>query len=576
MAVLGLSCLRWSTAAAGVQPGQDSLLVALGKVLTAHHYHPASINDAFSEQVWRTFLHTLDPSDNVFCQEDIDQLRPFAHRLDDELEGRQTFAFLPAVTALYQHRLAAALEADSALALQPFQYHVHDQVRADGGTGQGYAATEKGWRERRAMALKYLALQYRSALQKGALADSSDAVQEAASRQKAIADISARYHKLLALTNTAELFEILVGAICHQMDPHTDYFPPAVATAPSAMGAVADRMKSNMLLGTALIHRNGHLYGYIVLPAFYLDTVRGFRCAEDMAKALASMDSSHVEGLIIDLRNNSGGSLLEVQAMVGMLVKGEAVVQLKGKDMEPALLKSTTAQPIYNGPLAVLVNSQTASAAELFTAAMQDYGRAVICGSPTFGKGTVQRPFPVGNAQGYVKVTFEQLFRVNGSSTQLRGVTPDLLLPDIYQFGRAREATKPQVLPWDSIPPAHITRWAGAPQVARLKATYAHRVMDDTLYATITQKNNWLAAHDTAVAPLEVAAYLQFAAARQQTIVALNQLLKLPAARQDQASPASFSFMEDAAAYQRWLHLVQADLFVHATTGVLEAWVSGS
>lgn len=575
MAVLGMSCLRWSTATAGVQPGQDTLLVSLGKVLKAHHYHPANIDDAFSAQVWRTFLHTLDPSDNVFCQEDLDQLRPFEHRLDDELEGRAPFAFLPAVTALYQHRLAAAMKADSVLALQPFRYHAHDQVRADGGSGQGYAATEKVWHERRAMSLRYLALQYRSALQKGPLADSSDAVQEATARRQATADITARYRKLLALTNTPELFDILAGAICHQMDPHTDYFPPAAAAAPSAMGAVADRMKSNMLLGTALIHRNNHLYGYIVLPAFYLDTVRGFRCAEDMAKALVSMDSSHVEGLIIDLRNNAGGSLLEVQAMVGMLVKGEAVVQLKGKDLEPALLKSTTAQPIYNGPLAVLVNSQTASAAELFTAAMQDYGRAVICGSPTFGKGTVQRPFPVGNAQGYVKVTFEQLFRVNGSSTQYRGVTPDLLLPDLYQFGKSREATRPQVLPWDSIPPAHITRWEGAPQVAQLKAS-VHRLMEDTLYAAITQKNNWLAAHDTAMVPLEVAAYLQFAAARRQNLEALNQLLKLPAARQDQASPASFSFMEDAAAYQRWLHLVQADLFVHATTGVLEAWVAGS
>ena len=128
---------------------------------------------------------------------------------------------------------------------------------------------------------------------------------------------------------------------------------------------------------------------------------------------------------------------------------------------------------------------------------------------------------------------------------------------------------------WDSIPPAHITRWEGAPQVAQLKAS-VHRLMEDTLYAAITQKNNWLAAHDTAMVPLEVAAYLQFAAARRQNLETLNQLLKLPAARQDQASPASFSFMEDAAAYQRWLHLVQADLFVHATTGVLEAWVAGS
>jgi hypothetical protein len=545
LAVLVFSCLRLS---AWEQPDKGALLVSLGKILKEHHYSPKTIDDHFSGRVWSAFIHELDPLKNIFQMSDIIALKRYEHRIDDEIAGRAPFEFLPAVTTIYQRRLTEAIQTDSLICTRPFQFNDHDQIRPDGSTGNDYPTSKAALENSRTMLLKYLALQYWFSLSKDKTALEQDA------RAKAFADMSSRLHGLLRMINTEALFTNFAEVICHEMDPHTDYFPPAPAAVAST-NQVADRMKSNMLLGTAIIHRDDKVYGYICLPSFYLDTVRGFHCSEDMTKAVVAMDSSGVDGLIIDLRNNPGGSLLEVQAMVGLFVKGEAVVQLKTRDQEPILLKSTTPQPLYNGPLVVMVNSQTASAAELFTAAMQDYGRAVICGSSTFGKGTVQRPFAIGD--GFVKVTFEQLFRVTGSSTQLKGITPDIRLPDIYRFGQVREKEKPAVLPWDSIPPANITRW---PQL---------HFMREEQYATINQKNNWLAAHDTASVPLNVDDYMLFAAARQENMNALNQLLKIPTEKQDMVSPASFTFMKEPVAYQRWLALVRSDWFVNTAVGVL-------
>lgn len=140
---------------------------------------------------------------------------------------------------------------------------------------------------------------------------------------------------------------------------------------------------------------------------------------------------------------------------------------------------------------------------------------------------------------------------------------------ELYWFGQVREAEKPAVLPWDSIPPANITRWPGAPDLHLLK-----EIAGGYQYAAIDQKSNWLAAHDTAAVPMDVVGYIQFAAARQENINELNQLLKIPVGKQDKVSPASFPFMKEPVAYQRWLAFVQSDWFVNTAVGVLAGWVA--
>ncbi|HEY0272298.1 MAG TPA: carboxy terminal-processing peptidase, partial [Chitinophaga sp.] len=144
-----------------------------------------------------------------------------------------------------------------------------------------------------------------------------------------------------------------------------------------------------------------------------------------------------------------------------------------------------------------------------------------------------------------------------------------ILLPDIYKPGQVREAAKPAVLPWDSVKPARITRWQNAPDLRCLAAKAGRRQLEDTLFAAIQQQNTWLAAHDTAAVPVSVDGYRQFAAARREHVNTLNQLLKVPTGKQDNVSPASFTFMKEPVAYRRWLALVQLDLYVHTVVGVL-------
>ncbi len=205
--------------------------------------------------------------------------------------------------------------------------------------------------------------------------------------------------------------------------------------------------------------------GYIKLPRFYADFNRqeGRRCAEDVAKELEKLKNKNVKGIILDLRNNGGGSLRDVVEMSGLFIEEGPIVQVKARGRSPEVLADTDPQVQYDGDLIVMVNSYSASASEILAAALQDYGRAVIVGSKsTFGKGTVQRFFDLDNAiRGYsevkplgeVKLTIQKFYRVDGGSTQLRGVVPDIILPDRFQYIEVGEKDHEYAMKWTEIEP---------------------------------------------------------------------------------------------------------------------------
>jgi carboxyl-terminal processing protease len=205
--------------------------------------------------------------------------------------------------------------------------------------------------------------------------------------------------------------------------------------------------------------------GYITLPKFYADfeNPNGRSCAEDVEIEVKKLMQANVKGIILDLRNNSGGSLSDVVQMSGLFIENGPIVQVKGRSADPYELKDKDEKVVYTGPLIVMVNTQSASASEILAAAMQDYGRAVIVGShSTFGKGTVQRFFDLdkavtGNDEfkplGDVKITLQKFYRVNGGSTQLKGVTPDINLPDNQQFIESGEREMEYPMEWSEIPP---------------------------------------------------------------------------------------------------------------------------
>lgn len=187
----------------------------------------------------------------------------------------------------------------------------------------------------------------------------------------------------------------------------------------------------------------GDKIGYIYLPKFYADfTPQGqTSCAVDVAKEIEKLKKEEVKGIILDLRGNGGGSLRDVVQMSGLFVEEGPMVQVKSRGRAPEVMNDYDRKVQWNGPLVVMVNGFSASASEILAAAMQDYGRALIVGSThTYGKGTVQRFFDLDNAApdesvkplGSMKLTIQKFYRINGKTTQLDGVTPDIVLPDFY------------------------------------------------------------------------------------------------------------------------------------------------
>ena len=203
--------------------------------------------------------------------------------------------------------------------------------------------------------------------------------------------------------------------------------------------------------------------GFIHLPQFYADFNGngGHSSARDIAKEIEKLNAQNVQGIILDLRSNSGGSLRDAVRMSGLFIEKGPIVQVKGRGKNPEVLEDVDPRVQYNGPLIVLVNYFSASASEILAAALQDYDRAIIVGSKsTFGKGTVQRFFNLDRAlRGYddikplgqVKLTIQKFYRINGGSTQLKGVTPDIVLPDKYNYIDIGEREHDYALPWTEI-----------------------------------------------------------------------------------------------------------------------------
>jgi carboxyl-terminal processing protease len=225
---------------------------------------------------------------------------------------------------------------------------------------------------------------------------------------------------------------------------------------------------------SAIINNGAQKIGYIYLPEFYadFDDPSARRSATDVAKEVVKLKAANVQGIVVDLRGNPGGSLTDVVDMVGLFIKDGPVVQVKGRDGEASVLYDKDKEVLYTGPLAVMVDELSASASEIFAAAIQDYHRGIVVGSSsTYGKGTVQRsvsldpqsenPFFSRPADGLgdIKLTFRKFYRINGGATQLRGVVPDIIIPDRLENAKLREKDNPDALHWDEIPKASYNLW---------------------------------------------------------------------------------------------------------------------
>src|SRR5438874_12534476 len=233
--------------------------------------------------------------------------------------------------------------------------------------------------------------------------------------------------------------------------------------------------------------------GWLTLPSFYADMDRHSKSTtRDVLALLKRLKKENIGGLVIDLRRNGGGSLEEAISLTGLFLKSGPIVQTKGSNGNIVISSDPDPGIAYGGPLIVLTSRQSASASEIFAAALQDYGRAVIVGDKnTFGKGTVQTILPIGrftsllgsrsDDDGELKLTIQKFYRVAGGSTQLHGVASDLVLPTLTDLPEFGEGALKNCLPYDEVPKARFTKWSdGHPLfVEELKRRSAERVQNN-------------------------------------------------------------------------------------------------
>jgi len=254
---------------------------------------------------------------------------------------------------------------------------------------------------------------------------------------------------------------------------------------------------------STLIKDNSSFYGIIELPKFYItfDDYNQRNAATDVKKELEQLKQKNVKGIILDLRNNGGGSLKTVVDMTGYFIDEGPVVQVKSTGGRKEVLKDEDPNVIWDGPLVILVNEFSASASEIIAAALQDYKRAIILGSAqTFGKGTVQNIVDLNRMitggtygdLGALKITTDKFYRINGESTQLEGVKSDVVFPDRYAYVEMGEKDQDNPLSWDRITPANFKPYATMTNYEYAVERSKQRLKENPIVNLIDEQAQWV------------------------------------------------------------------------------------
>lgn len=617
-------------------PGRyEKIMKLVGEMLADGHYSPQDINDAFSARVFRRYLGELDPEKNMYLQADINALKPFEKKIDEEIKGAPV-EFFKSAGQLFNQRMDEAAKICQEFLSKPFSFNVDEEVVLDGDKLE-FPATEAERRERWRKKLKYMTLERFVDLQdsreknKGqqgfVVKTDAELEQDARERVKRIMDRT--FERYRFKFSDDDKFNLFVNTITTTMDPHTEFFPPVdkryfdeemsgrffgigaslqyddgnikVASVLSGSPAwksgeiqpgdvivkvgqgseepvdltgfvVTDAVKlirgkkgtevkltirkadgslkqvslirdeivqDETFARSALIAHNGQKIGYIYLPEFYADFDRpnGNRSFTDVAKEVTKLKEQKVDGIIMDLRNNGGGSLYDVVQMAGLFIEDGPVVQVKDKENKPTVLRDKDRNVLYTGPLAVMVNEFSASASEIFAAAIQDYNRGVIIGSTsTYGKGTVQRNIGLDNETGYsmsnsdlgtIKLTLQKFYRINGGSTQLRGVNSDIVLPDNLEYLKVREKDDENALPWDEIGKASYSLWKPGYDLKTIQQMSNDRLLQDNTFSLIRENTEWLSKQNDKTYSLQLEKYRQRQQQLRNTMKQMETLMKL-------------------------------------------------
>lgn len=359
-----------------------------------------------------------------------------------------------------------------------------------------------------------------------------------------------------------------------------------------------DEIVQDEAFARSVIVNNGNKkIGYIYLPEFYADFERpnGSRCAADVAAEVLKLKAEHIDGIVLDLRSNGGGSLYEVVQMVGLFIKGGPVVQVKDRDGKPSVLSDDDSNHnIYDGPLAVMVNELSASASEIFAAAIQDYNRGVIVGSTsTFGKGTVQKSLPLGKPidmfsgrteYGALKLTFEKFYRVNGGSTQLKGVAPDIVIPDAYEYIKIREKDNSSSLEWDQIAKLNYATWEDSANLSHIKQLAQERINANKAFNAIRTTTEWQNKNAAKEYSLNITAFREDQKKLREMSKTVDTVLKLSKEKEikvqvlavDKDKYYNNADKAKGERYQEWLKRIKSDIYIDETARIVSDMVNTS
>ena len=337
---------------------------------------------------------------------------------------------------------------------------------------------------------------------------------------------------------------------------------------------------------TSIVKKNDRAYGVINLPKFYfnMEDYSERNAASDVKQEIIRLKEQGMEGLVLDLRNNGGGSLKTVVDIAGLFIKEGPIVQVKSKMEGQEVLKDTDPSVLWDGPLVILVNELSASASEILAAAMQDYKRAIIIGSKqTYGKGTVQNVLDlnrwVRNSDlgdlGALKITTQKFYRVNGGSTQLEGVKSDVVVPDKFSYIDIGEKDQENPLPWDQIDAANYKIWDGYVGFEKTLSNSKLRMAQNPHLKLIQENAEWIREQRNENSfPLS---YEEYAAEMESNEVQAKKFNKI-SEYESNLTYESLPYEKDlfttdtilAEKRQRWHQNLSSDIYMEEAVNVLE------
>ena len=584
-----------------VSNDKDRLLIELiSHVIQRGHFNVKSLNDDMSEQIFHTYLESIDGQKRYFLQSDYREFAKYMYRIDDQLRELDLTFF----DLTYKRLILRMNEVESlyaSLLSRPFDFEKKESFDMDYEEQLfPLSQTSRAEKWRKQLKLSTLSVLYDKVQE--AEKKEGESTADYVSPSWVVLEEEARtttrenmedYFDLMNDLERKDWFDIYLNAFVLQFDPHTNYFNPddkdrfdmnmsgkfegigarlskrdqAIKVVDIIVGGplwrdqlmeVGDEIQlvrqeegdavdiRSMRLDDAIklikgpkgstvhltikkvdgsietipvkrdlvileesyarssvINRLDQKYGLIHLPKFYVDfkSYKERNAAHDVEQEVINLKEAGVKGLIIDLRNNGGGSLQTVVDIAGLFIDKGPIVQVKSTVSKTEVLRDRDDKTLWDGPMVILVNELSASASEILAAALQDYERAIVLGSKqTFGKGTVQNVVDLnrflsnstyGNL-GALKITTDKFYRINGGSTQLEGVKSDVITPDRYSYVDIGERDEDNPMSWDQITPLIYTKWHGYLNYDEVIKQSQDRVNNHPIFKLVDQDAKWI------------------------------------------------------------------------------------